>query len=311
MHGFIANTDFEWLTAVRRTGPSIGEVVYWRAGTERFRALEPGEPFFFKLKAPLDGIAGFGFFSHFIVLPLSVAWKIGGSANGARDELEMRERLVSLRSRVGMKTPVHGDVPVGCILINHPTFFGEGDFVHVPSDFVAHVGQGKVYDLSRGGGRAIWTDCLARLDGREGDEIAHGGRAGRRSPALAFSRLGRLSFTTNVIEKYRSRCTVTDEPSLPALQVVRIRRFGDDRELDVDNGLLLRADLAGLFESGWVTVTPDYEFRVSESLLERERANGQVDWKDLHGTPIHVPRLRRDRPSREALWWHNEKRFVG
>lgn len=41
-----------------------------------FKALQPGELFFFKLKASRNAIAGFGFFVHFSTLPVSMAWEV-------------------------------------------------------------------------------------------------------------------------------------------------------------------------------------------------------------------------------------------
>jgi putative restriction endonuclease len=41
-------------------------VNFWRPGSQaNFGVIEPGEPFFFKLKAPHNAIAGFGYFVKF------------------------------------------------------------------------------------------------------------------------------------------------------------------------------------------------------------------------------------------------------
>jgi putative restriction endonuclease len=53
-----------------RGRPELDEVNFWRPGGQAFRALAPGEPFFFKLKAPRQGIAGFGLFARYERLPL-------------------------------------------------------------------------------------------------------------------------------------------------------------------------------------------------------------------------------------------------
>lgn len=73
MRGFIGNTDYDWFTFLRSIEPPIGEVNFCRPGAVAFHALDPGEPFFFRLKAPRNVIGGFGYFSHYSYLPLSVA----------------------------------------------------------------------------------------------------------------------------------------------------------------------------------------------------------------------------------------------
>lgn len=64
MRGFVANTDYDWFTYLRAIEPPIDDVNFWKPGSQiSFRALQPGEPLFFKLKAPRNVIAGFGYFA--------------------------------------------------------------------------------------------------------------------------------------------------------------------------------------------------------------------------------------------------------
>ena len=66
-------------------------------------------------------------------------------------------------------------------------------------------------------------------------------------------------------------------------------------------------DIAALRE-GYVTVTPDLRFEVSGRIRE-EFENGR-HYYALHGDELVVPAERDRRPSREALLWHNDNRFV-
>ena len=77
----------------------------------------------------------------------------------------------------------------------------------------------------------------------------------------------------------------------------------------MDNGLLLRSDLHRLYDRGYVTVTPDYEFRVGKCLWEEFR-NGRV-YYDLHDRPITVPENALWKPKRERLEWHQAEVFKG
>jgi len=143
MRGFVANTDYDWFTWLRAMVPPVEEVNFWRPGSEStFKALQPGEPFLFKLKAPRNVIAGFGFFAHFSSLPVSMAWEVYGNANGARSYIDMRERLLAIRSRFDMDVDRKKDFWIGCILINQPVFFEESDWIRMPDDFKPNVVQG-------------------------------------------------------------------------------------------------------------------------------------------------------------------------
>jgi putative restriction endonuclease len=105
-----------------------------------------------------------------------------------------------------------------------------------------------------------------------------------------------------VLDAYDRACAVTGERTLQALEAARIR---DDLEHSISNGILLRADLRRLFESGYVTVTPEYRFAVSRHVGEESK------YRALHGAILRLPEDPAHRPLVEALWWHQEQRFLG
>jgi putative restriction endonuclease len=296
--------------------PPVEEVNFWRPGSESsFKALQPGEPFFFKLKAPRNVIAGFGFFAHFSLLPVSMAWEVYGNANGARSYIEMRERLLAIRSRFDMDVDRKKDFWIGCILINQPVFFEEADWIRMPDDFAPNIVQGKGYDLTRGEGERIWLECLGRVESQKGLQIAEGSEpaseilGGYGAPMVVRPRLGQRSFRVAVLDSYGRRCAITNERTLPALEAAHIREFHSVQEHQVSNGILFRADIHKLFDAGYVTVAPDLHFLVSRKIKE-EFENGR-DYYRLHGTEIRLPMKPGDHPQTEALWWHNENRFLG
>lgn len=305
MKGFVANVDRDWFESLRSLETPPDEVNLWRAGSERFRALAPGEPLFFKLKAPDNAIAGLGFFAHFSLLPLSFAWSLAGVANGVATRAEMVERLASMRARAGPRGATDPDPKVGSIFTVRPVLFADEDRVAIPEDFASTVGQGKLYELGRGDGRRIWQQCMARSGGG-GDVATIRDRAG--APTLALPRLGRLSFQAAVLDAWGRRCAITGEGAIAALGAARIREYGDGRDWAIDNGVLLRADLRGLFEAGYLSISDDYRVRVSPRIA----ADGDsgAAYLELDGRAIHVPKRRANRPSIEALWWHREKRFL-
>ena len=311
MRGYIGNTDYDWFTFLRAIEPPVEEVNFWRPGAETaFKALQPGEPFFFRLKAPRNAIGGSGYFAHFSVLPVSVAWEVFGIANGARTYEAMRGRLYRFRQRFRMETDPKQDFRIGCVLITQPTFFRDYDWIRDAEDWAPNVVQGKAYDLASGIGERIWLESLARAAGPERPYVADVPlRGGFGAPTLVRPRLGQRSFRIAVLDSYARRCAVTNERTLPVLEAAHIREYRDVQEHTIPNGILFRADIHKLFDSGYVTVTPDYHFEVSRRIKE-EFENGR-DYYKLHGTEIRLPDNPAHRPLAEALTWHNEQRYLG
>jgi putative restriction endonuclease len=325
MRGYVAPTDYDWFTYLRAIEPPIDEVNFWKPGSgTNFHALDPGEPLFFKLKAPHNAIAGFGYFAHFSRLPVSMVWQVYGEANGARSYAEMRDTLVRYRLRFDRNADAKQDFWMGCVLVNQPVFFAEHDWIRTPDDFKGQVVQGKTYDLTRGEGERIWMECLARA-GRRPDRIAPSLIVPRRpgvdrisdavmasgygSPVAVRPRLGQRSFRVVILDSYGRRCAITNERTLPVLEAAHIREYRDVQEHAINNGILLRADIHKLFDSGYVTVTPEYQFEVSRRIKE-EFENGR-DYYALHGSRIRLPQDMAHRPAVESLIWHNEQRYLG
>jgi putative restriction endonuclease len=316
MHGFVANTDFDWFTLLASIEPPIDEVNFWKPGADTaFRALSPGEPLFFKLKAPHNAIAGFGYFAHYSSLPVSIAWDIYGVANGAASFREVRDRLVRIRNRFDMETNPKQDFWIGCILVNQPVFFAKADWVRIPSDWSGNIVQGKTYDLRAGEGQRVWMECLAR-SGERATQVARSSRIADRplgggfgQPLVVRPRLGQRSFRVAVLDAYGRRCAVTSERTLPALEAAHIREYADVQTHSLSNGILFRADIHKLFDAGYVTVTPEFRFEVSKRIKE-EFENGK-DYYRLHGSSIRLPADHAHTPDTEALWWHNEQRYLG
>lgn len=128
-------------------------------------------------------------------------------------------------------------------------------------------------------------------------------------PVLVTPRLGQGGFRVLVTDVYKRRCAVTHEKTLPALEAAHIRPFSDGGEHLPTNGLLLRRDLHSLFDAGYVTVTPENTLLVSNKI--RENIENGRDYYALHGRRLYVPDKAGNRPSADALQWHNEERFLG
>ena len=313
MRGFVANTDFDWVTFLAARQP-LEEVNFWQpSGGDAFRALEPGEPFFFRLKKPHYAIAGFGLFARHEVVSAKLAWEAFGERNGAPEFAAMCARIEKYRR--GQPADPAKQYKVGCLMISHPVFFGEADWVSEPADFSKNIVRGAGYDVAEGEGRRVWEECLDRVrahrvplaaeEEAQWAAVAETPRFG--APQLVRPRLGQGTFRVAVTQAYHGACAVSGEHSLPVLDVAHIRGYSEGGPHDVRNGLLLRADIHRLFDRGYVTVTPDHRFEVSRRLRE-EFENGKTYYA-LQGRLIQLPDRTSDHPDPALLRWHNEQVF--
>jgi hypothetical protein len=118
VHAFVGVTDDGWYRFLAARS-ELTEVNFWRpSGRHAFRALQPGQPFFFKAHYPHNKIVGGGFFSGFVSMRVSDAWELLGPGNGAASLDGMRNAIARYRP-----TAPGEDPEIGCILIRDPRFF--------------------------------------------------------------------------------------------------------------------------------------------------------------------------------------------
>jgi len=317
----VAVTDRDWFEHLRAR-PEITEVNFWSPGAAAFRALEPGELFFFKLHAPHNFIAGFGVFAHANTFPCSIAWEAFGGGNGANTFEEMRARIARYRQ---IAPGDRSDIVIGCRILAPVFFFDESDWLEVPQSWARNIVSFKTYTSDDPEGLHLWTAAQRYLQGgpleisrnpglSESQQSVFLGRSGVPvggwgEPTLIRPRLGQGAFRVLVTDNYGRRCAVTGEKTLPVLEAAHIRPFAAHGQHDPKNGLLLRRDLHTLFDRGYVTVTPAHHFEVSRRIRE-EFENGR-DYYALHGRLIRAPEIESQRPDPVALTWHNENRFLG
>jgi putative restriction endonuclease len=306
---FVGLTDHDWYRHLRKLAPD--EVNFWfpspRIG---FGALEPGEPFLFKAKAPHHAIIGGGFFVRYVRVSVSLAWQAFGERNGASDAITLFERIRRYRSQ-----EVSPDPEIGCVLLNEPFFFPEELWIPAPADWSREIVRGKTYSTEEAIGADLWNEVVARLaDPRAitGPMASVPGQ-GTTAPAygaeyLTRGRLGQGTFRLAVLDAYQTRCAVTGERVRPVLEAAHIRPFAKQGPNAVSNGLALRADIHRLFDLGYVTVDPQLRFRVSQRL--RTEFNNGVDYYRFDGKGLRVlPDRLHERPAREYLEWHSDVVF--
>ena len=308
MKAYVGVTDGDWYQFLA-SRPDIEEVNFWRpAGGRGFKALNPGEPFFFKSHHPHNRIVGGGFYSGFAALRVSEAWDFFGLGNGVTSLARMRERVGRYRQQ-----PITAgeDPTIGCLFIRDVRFFSVEAPPEPPADFAANIVQGKGYDLATALNAEYFEPLLAWLLGHEVEidmsKPWHRPGPVYGDPRLAPQRLGQQAFQASVLHAYHRRCAITGARIRPVLQAAHIRPLPKGGEHRLDNGLLLRSDVHTLYDQGYIGVDPMHRLLVSRRLRD-EFGNGEELYA-LAGKPIAVPERRQDRPNREFLEWHLEEIF--
>src|SRR4051794_38979696 len=212
MRLFVAVTDYDWFR-LHAAKPIIEEVNFWKPSAEaNFKALAVGEPLLFKLHSPRNFIAGGGFFTKFVRLPLRLAWETFGEGNGVRSLQEARTRIAKYRRAT---IAVNEDPEIGCIILSEPFFFPEDLWIPVPSDFSLNIVSGKGYSTQDGIGQTLWAEVTERLQAVSGTRIEVGNATiaaieGRRygDPIPVRPRIGQGGFRILETDAYERRCAI-------------------------------------------------------------------------------------------------------
>jgi putative restriction endonuclease len=238
---YVGVTDGRWYRFLSAR-PTLTEVNFWRPSSSReFRALDHGEPFFFKTHHPHNRVVGGGFFSGFAPLRVSEAWEFFRQGNGSASQSELRHQIGRYRSQ-----PIDtGEDPViGCVIIRD--VFPDDRIAGPPPDFASNIVQGKSYDLARHPAADYFHDLLHRIGIGVNIDLSepwHRDGPVYGDPRLAPRRLGQQAFQAVVLHAYERRCAISGDRIRPVLQAVHIRPVAAGGEHRLDNGLLLRSDV--------------------------------------------------------------------
>ena len=181
----IAVTDGDWFDMLRQR-PNLAEVNFWAPSAAKFRALQPGELFLFKLHAPRNVIGGGGIFAYANALPCSLAWEAFGEANGARSAQKMRAQIARYRRA---DPGDRSDFEIGCRILTQPFFFSEADWIPVPANWAPNIVSFKTYNTGDADGLALWDAVNERMNRADFPGMAEA-QARFGEPQLIRPRLG-------------------------------------------------------------------------------------------------------------------------
>jgi putative restriction endonuclease len=306
MRLFVAVTDNDWF-ALHDSKSTVEEVNFWRPSEATFKVLQPGELLLFKLKSPNDAIAGGGFFTRFLQMPINMAWDTFGEANGVQSLPEFRSRIARIRK---VEMQVADNPTVGCIMLAEPFFWPKSAWIPRPPEFSLSNQQGMGFDSEEVAGRRLWDAVCERLKRspvslleRDTATIAAIESNGFGKPQIVLPRLGQGLFRVLVTEVYSRKCAITAERTLPVLEAAHIKPYSLAKRHEVSNGLLLRSDLHRLFDEGYLTVDPKERQVVVSKRIKEEFENGK-DYYKLEGQVIRDPTEVWAKPSSENLEYH-------
>jgi putative restriction endonuclease len=312
MRIFVAITDQDWFE-LHASRSQVDEVNFWRPSPNaNFKALQPGELLLFKLHAPLNFIAGGGFFTRFLHLPLSLAWDSFGEANGVISAEEMSRRIGKYRH---IEFSPNDNPNVGCIMLAEPFFWPKELWIPSPPEFSRHNQVGQGFDAESGVGKALWAAVSERLAAQPPPHIDSATATlaaiesnGYGKPQIIHPRLGQGSFRVLVTDAYERRCSITGERTLPVLDTAHIMPFSVCQRHELSNGILMRSDLHRLFDGGYLTIDPVDRKVIVSKRIRQEFENGK-EYYQLEGKPIREPSNPAFRALTANIEFHAYNRF--
>ncbi|MBM3422938.1 MAG: HNH endonuclease [Chlorobi bacterium] len=154
---------------------------------------------------------------------------------------------------------------------------------------------------------SIEHSSIEKLNQIDEDELPKEGRTRER---MVKTRVNQAFFRTMILASHNNTCCITGLQNSELLVAGHIKPWSIDEKnrLNPRNGLAMNALHDKAFESGLLTITPEYRVKIS-SLLKQQKKNPAVhDYFLLHdGKKILLPS--RFLPDTEFLRYHNQERF--
>jgi len=134
-------------------------------------------------------------------------------------------------------------------------------------------------------------------------------KAGREREQVVKVRVNQAFFRRSVLAAYNNTCCITGINRSELLIAGHIRPWGIDEmnRLNPQNGIAMNALHDKAFETGYITIMPDYTIKVSPTIL-KQKTQQMIDYfGKFESQPIILPS--RFLPDVEFLKYHNQERF--
>jgi len=120
------------------------------------------------------------------------------------------------------------------------------------------------------------------VNGLGGDNTPAQDEAQKRSYYLTLARPSQSAFRQLLLTAYGGRCAITGNAVSETLEAAHVEPFSMGGGDILKNGILLRADLHRLFDSGHIAINPD-------SLLVSVVARIKNEYRDIDGVQLTLP----------------------
>jgi len=107
-----------------------------------------------------DAIAGGGFFTRFLHMPINMAWETFGEDNGVTSLPDFRSRIARIRK---VEMQIADNPTVGCIMLAEPFLWPKSEWIPRPPEFSLSNQQGMSFDSEEAVGRRLWDAVCERL----------------------------------------------------------------------------------------------------------------------------------------------------
>ena len=134
-------------------------------------------------------------------------------------------------------------------------------------------------------------------------------KQGKEREQIVKVRVNQTFFRTSILAAYNYTCCITGI-NIPELLIAgHIKPWGIDEKnrLNPRNGIAINALHDKAFESGYITITPDYTIQVSTSILKSKNPQIIEYFTKYDNKQIILPS--RFLPEIEFLKFHNNERF--
>ncbi len=135
-------------------------------------------------------------------------------------------------------------------------------------------------------------------------------KAGKTREQIVKARVNQSFFRSSVLAAYSGACCVTGLRQTVLLIAGHIQPWSRDEQnrMNPRNGIAINALHDKAFETGLMTITPDYQIRISSLLLKQHQSPGMEElFCKYEGSPIFLPSGFLPDPA--FLEYHNRERF--
>lgn len=312
---YVGITDTDWFSILREdynNGKLNKQVNFWTPGTAKFKAIEPGDLFLFKLhnrKSTGENgeIVGGGYFSYYDRMSIPNTWNKFGRGNGRESLDSMKKSLKSIQEKNNMQS----NIEIGCVILENVFFLEK--WIDEPSDWSRSIVSGKTYSTDTEIGLKLFNLVNERINGNSKsdkeiiNEIETEANAlplkGEEKMAFVKTRVNQSVFRERLLKKYRTccLCNVENQALLTASHIKPWATSNADEKLDAENGFLLCPNHDALFDGGFITFDDDGQIIISNRLSQADCTFTNV---------TQTKKISLSDKNKEYLKYHREKIFV-